>query len=64
MNAIEIGFNRSKVKVTVTISAKIVFDQLLVNKLTDWLDTSRVHLPWTVDNPYLFNVQSTRSLIL
>ena len=52
MTTIEIGFTKSKVKVTVTISGKIVSDHELVNKLTDWLVTSDVHWPWIVDDPF------------
>ena len=52
MTPFEIGVTRSKVKVTITLSVKIVSDQLLVYELTDWLDTSHVHCPYTVDDPY------------
>ena len=37
MTPIEIGVTRSKVKVTVTISVKIVSDQQLLYELTDGL---------------------------
>ena len=52
MTPIEIGVTSSKVKVTVTVSVKLISDQLLINELTDWLDASHAHWTWTVDDPY------------
>ena len=52
MTSIEIGVIRSKVKVTVTLRVKIVSDQYFVNGFTNQLDTSNVHFPLPVDDPY------------